>query len=464
MAGSRKLVPDSLPHRVEEVLRGQVRPGDRLAAALSGGVDSVVLLDLLAEAAGPLGFSLSAVHVDHGISPHAGRWSRFCRRLCRTRGIPIVVARPPVVREPGASLEAAARDARYGVFARLDADYVVLAHHLDDQAETLLLQLLRGAGAKGLGAMPVVREVTPAYGPQAAKPLPRLLRPMLDVPRRAIENHARARALAWIVDESNGDTAFDRNFLRHELLPLLERRFPAYRATLARASRHLAEAAGLLDELAAADGEAHFVADGLRVEALRELAPARARNLLRHFLARQGAVPPSTVALGEMLRQLRSAGAGSRLRLAFGDREVRCFRGVVRVREAARAAATAGGMPRLAWQGEGRLVLADCGGSLRFLPRSGAGISLRKLTEHPVTVRRRQGGERLRPDCARPRRSLKNLLREAALPPWEREALPLIFSGEHLVCVPGIGVDCRFRAADGEPGIVVEWDAAAVPG
>lgn len=436
------------------MLRERIQPGDHLVVALSGGVDSVVLLDLLAALSVQMQFTLSAVHVNHGISANAGKWSKFCRDLCRLKGIPLKIIRLKISREPGVSLEAAARDARYRIFGKLKGDYVVLAQHLDDQAETLLLQLLRGAGVKGLGAMPVIRNPAPGVANDLLCRGPRILRPMLDVSRREIEDYARGNELAWISDESNDDVSFDRNFLRHEFFPLLEKRFPSYRTTFLRASRHMAEASGLLDELAEADSRNCIVSGKLQIEGLRELSFPRARNVLRYTLAQQGAILPSTAKLEEILRQLLSARIGSKLHIVFGNAEIRCFRGAIHVRNA-------NPFPdmewRLAWHGEKQLVIGDLGGILRFTPRKGLGINLQKLTESAVTIRMRQGGERLRLDSSRPRRSLKNLLREASLPPWERETLPLMFSGEHLVWVPGIGVDCSFRAAAGEPGLMVEW-------
>lgn len=469
MASSRKLRSSSISSKAENVLREQIRRGDHLVAALSGGVDSVVLLDLLIPLSVSLRFSLSAVHVNHGISANALKWSKFCRNLCLARGIPLKITRLKIKRESGTSLEAFARDARYRVFAKLKADYVVLAQHLDDQAETLLLQLLRGAGVKGLGAMPVVRNSTspikhdasrigkrmPGASPGPSDHWPRILRPILEVSRREIEDYAKKNALRWIIDESNDNIAFDRNFLRHEFFPLLEKRFPSYRATFSRASRHMAEAADLLDELAEADSNNCIIPGKLQVGDLRELSFPRARNLLRYALAQQGVILPSTAKLEEILRQLRSSSADSKLHIIFGNTEVRCFRGMVHVRN---ADSSLDSEWRVAWNGEKQLPIAGLGGTVRFTPRKGAGISLQKLKESPVTVCMRRGGERLRPDCNRPRRSLKNLLREASLPPWEREVLPLIFIGEQLACVPGIGVDCGFQAVAGEPGVVVEWE------
>lgn len=435
-------------------MREQIQRGDHLVVALSGGVDSVVLLDLLAALSVQMQFTLSAVHVNHGISANAGKWSKFCRDLCRVKGIPLKIIRLKISREPGVSLEAAARDARYRIFGKLKGDYVVLAQHLDDQAETLLLQLLRGAGVKGLGAMPVIRNPAPEPANGLSCRGPRILRPMLDVARGEIEGYARENALQWITDESNDDVSFDRNFLRHEFFPLLEKRFPSYRTTFLRASRHMAEASDLLDELAEADSKKCIVSGKLQIEGLRELSFPRARNVLRYTLAQQGAILPSTAKLEEILRQLLSARLGSKLHIVFGNTEIRCFRGAIHVRN---ANSFPGMEWRLAWHGEKQLVISDLGGILKFTPRKGLGINLQKLTESPVTIRMRQGGERLRPDSSRPRRSLKNLLREASLPPWERETLPLMFSGEHLVWVPGIGVDCSFQAAAGEPGLMVEW-------
>jgi tRNA(Ile)-lysidine synthase len=442
-----------------------VQAGDHLVVALSGGVDSIVLLNLLVPLSAQIPFSLSAIHVNHGISANAAEWTVFCRHLCRSMAIPLRIAQLKIGREPGVSLEAAARERRYNEFRKLEADYVVLAQHLDDQAETLLLQLLRGAGVKGLSAMPIVGNIASSMEKGIPKAGPRLLRPMLDASRREIEEYAREHALQWITDESNVDVSFDRNFLRHKIFPLLETRFPSYRSTLLRASRHMAEASMLLDELAEADSAGCAASGKLHIDELRKLSFPRARNLLRYALAQRGAILPSTVKLDEMLRQLLLLRSDAKMHVVFGNTEIRCFRGEVYVSKASTGRTNADqagpadimeGWPQ--WHGEKELAIDELGGIIRFAHRKGAGINLKKLVESPVTIRFRQGGERTRPDCKRPRRSLKNRLREASLPPWEREALPLIYSGERLVCVPGIGIECDFQAAPGEQGLVVSWE------
>ena len=452
--------------RVAARLQGIVRPSDRLLVGLSGGVDSVVLLDILGRVAPMLRFQLSALHVNHQLSRNAARWSAFCRDLCKKRGIPYHSVRVEVRR--GDSVEAAARDARYAVFARQRCDFVALAHHRDDQVETLLLQLLRGAGVKGLAAMPPVRKakvesrkskgdpsvVSPFDGAQGRRQSsPSVLRPLLDATREEILDYARRRKLKWIEDESNQDIYFQRNFIRHEVLPVIARRFPAYRATLARAAGHLAEAARVLDEIAAADGAGMVDGGTLAVDALRRLPSARARNLLRCFLAGHGLGMPAANRLKEALRQALSAKQDARVQIELDGASLRRHAGRLHV---VRAHAAPLRFARR-WRGEARLELPDLGGVLTLVPGSGGGVSRARLRGRAITIRLRRGGERLQPDCRRPRRSLKNLLQEARTPPWERERLPLIFCGEKLVWAPGIGVDCTFQASRGEPALRPAW-------
>ena len=442
MASSRKSPGNSaLLAHVTAVLKPHVKRGDRLVAGLSGGVDSVVLLDVLRRLSKKLSFELAALHVNHQINPAAGRWAAFCRASCKQHGVALTVARVTVPR--GNSLEAAARAARYRAFAALPANFIALAHNLDDQAETVVLQLLRGAGVKGLSAMPIVRthsRLTPA-----------ILRPLLEIPRSVIEAYARRRKLRWIEDDSNADLAFDRNFLRHEVMPVIARRYPAYRKTLLRASRNLAEAAQLLDELAAAD--AQLTAGGLKVPGLRRLSTPRAKNVLRHFLAAHGVAMPNAARLDECVRQLLSPRA-ARATIELGDHEMRRYADELRV--------IAKSTPpprnfRLTWRGESRLRLPELGGTLVLKKGRGAGISLERFAAQPVTVRLRQGGERIQPHPRRPRRSLKNLLQEARVPPWLRDRLPLLFCGDELAWAAGIGVGRRFQAKPGEASVQPRW-------
>ena len=405
--------------------------GARLALGLSGGLDSVVLLHVLHALAPRFGYRLRAVHVHHGLSVNADAWARHCRRLCRAFGVPLSVRRVRIASRKGRGIEAAAREARQGVFTHVQADIIVLAHHLDDQAETVLLQLLRGAGLRGASAMPAV-------GQLGAK---RLLRPVLEVPREAIERHARAQGLEWVDDESNAQDAITRNYLRHRVAPLLAARFPRWRESLARAARHFAA------------------------------AQADERALLRAFLADQGLRAPSEARLVEMLKQL--AAGGARTEILHDGARLRLYRGRVFVESVARRAVPAvpavrpvplapkAGIAPVAWRGERRLRIAALGaGELRFRRVRGVGIDAARLAAGELSVRRRRGGERLQPDPGRPRRTLKNLFQEAGIPPWRRDQLPLVYCGEDLVWVPGLGIDCRYHAGPGKAGIALEWRVA----
>jgi len=447
MASSKKSPRRDLRSHVAGVLAKLLKSDLQVVLGLSGGVDSMVLLDILHALSKKLCFKLSALHVNHQLSSHAAGWAKFCQRWCMAHGIPIKIVKVSVRGASGIGIEAAAREARYRVYCRQQADYVALAHHLDDQAETMLLQMLRGSGVKGLSAMPELRH-------QSRKSAPRIIRPLLDVPRSEIERYAKLRKLQWIEDESNDNTALDRNFLRHKVFPLIGKRFQAYRETLGRASRHFAEAAVLLDELAELDSRAALQGGKLKAAALRELAPARARNLLRYYFAQSGLLMPSAKRLDEILRQMAHAREDAKVRVALGELEVRRFKGNVYV---CRAHPALDPKFCLRWQGEEKLEIGELGGVMALHRTKGKGMDYAKLMQEPVTIRVRRGGEKLRPDCKRPRRTLKDLLQESKIAPWERSRLPLLFSGEHLVCVPGMGIDCDYQARAGQRGLIVQW-------
>ena len=432
------------------------RPGDRVLVGLSGGLDSIVLLDLLQRAAARAAVRLAALHVNHRLSPNAGRWEAFCRRVCRERSISFRKIRVEVAR--GNGIEADARSARYGALLSQPVEFVATAHHQDDQCETVLLQLLRGAGVAGLAAMPVLRGGQ-ARGERRGRSddSPRLFRPLLDVPRSEIERYARRRRLEWIEDESNRDTRFARNFLRHELLPLLGKRFPSYRAPLARSARHLAEAAQLLDQLAESDAQGALRAGSLAARPVRDLPRARARNLLRWFLARSGAAMPNAEQLDEVLRQIGGAGKDARIKAEIAGHDLYCWRGRIHL-VPQRPTATP---PEREWSGQRRLVLPELGGTLMLVRGRGTGISLARLEAAGVTLRTRVGGERLQPECLRPRRTLKNLLQEREIPPWERPRIPLLYCGGELVWAAGLGVDCAWQARPDEPSVDPRWLAGA---
>ncbi|HUX24129.1 MAG TPA: tRNA lysidine(34) synthetase TilS [Burkholderiales bacterium] len=445
---------DSLEATVRAVLQPLLFPGARLTLGLSGGLDSVVLLRVLRGLAGPLGFHFSCVHVNHNISPNSSRWAAFCARLCKRHKVALAVHEVDVAQYRAEGLEAAARRARYQVYAGQDnADFIVLAQHLDDQAETLLLQLLRGAGVRGGAAMPIVRAQDRGKKHQGAL-APAILRPMLAISRRQLEAYARAKKLKWVEDESNADTRRDRNFLRHRVLPVIGQAFPGYRATLARAAGHLAEASLMLDQLAQADAKRAAQGNRLALAELRRLGIPRAKNLLRWLLLRQGQAAPEADRLQEGLRQLLEAGDDAAVRVTLGALELRRYAGFAYLLPL---------LPdplaqlRREWDGARIWPLPELGGTLRFTRRHGAGLACARVGERGLNLRLRQGGEKLRLQAQGSTRSLKNLLQEARLPPWERERLPLVYCGNTLVAVPGLGVAAGWQTGAGNFGWTITW-------
>jgi tRNA(Ile)-lysidine synthase len=431
---------------------------------LSGGVDSVVLLHLLHKLSARFSWQLSALHVHHGISPNADAWSDFCAGLCASHHIFLHIERVDIapLREHG--IEAAARKLRHAAFAGQSCDFVALAHHADDQAETLLLQLLRGAGVRGASAMPVL---SPSKWPQLAKrtsSVP-LVRPLLHCSRQEILDYAAAHQLHWIEDESNANDSYPRNFLRHRVLPLLGVRFPAYRDTLGRSAQHFAESSDLLDDLARLDApnlfpltsgereQGHEIS--LEVSRLQSLSLPRANNLLRYFLHSAGAPMPQVVQLTNMLHQLCNARQDAAVCVNYSGWQVRRYRGK------AYALRALGDFDRgvvIPWHGESELMWPALNALLRFdrkqhpqveAARSSV-ISLTKLQRAPVTLRLRCGGESLRPHPDAATRSLKNLLQEYHIPPWQRDRLPLLYCGDELVCVPGFSVAADYLPDKGE--------------
>jgi len=398
----------------------------------------MALLDAACALAPGHRLQISAIHIHHGLSPNADAWAEFCSDQCARRGVPLATHRIALRRERSTSLEARARKARYERLLGADVDVVALAHHADDQAETLLLQLLRGAGPHGLAAMPAFKPGRPA-----------LLRPLLALTRDRLAAYAGARGLSWIEDESNADVSYVRNFLRREVAPLLRARFPGYPATLVRAASHQADAAALADALAGIDALEAVDATGLSRARLAALPPSRARNLLRWYLRERGLRSPSKARLADMLRQLVAAADDARIRIAQDGAEVGRYRDRIAVH------APAGEAFVRVWHGEPEVALPS--GVLAFAPTRGTGISAAKLEASQVTLRSRSGGERIRLAVNRPTRAVKKLLQEARLPAWERQQLPLVWSDDELVAVPGIGVAVGFQSASGETGWRIEW-------
>ena len=411
-------------------------------------MDSVVLLHLLHTLAPRFKWRLSALHVHHGISPNADAWANFCAELCTQYDLTLHVEHVNIAPlRPDHGIEAAARKLRQAAFLKQSCDYVALAHHADDQAETLLLQLLRGAGIKGAAAMPFIKTAAPFSHA--------ILRPLLDIPRSALLEYAQQHELQWVEDESNTEDSYPRNFIRHRLLPLVECRFPAYRETLSRSASHFAEAAELLDLMAQEDAHGCLSDTALDVSQLRLLSRPRAKNLLRYFLSTNKARMPHAAQLNDLLCQLCEAREDAAVCVDFGEWQVR------RYQDKAYVLNTPVQYDHnlvLAWHGEAELKWPVLNMVIAFRHMQGDGISFSKLQRAPVTLRLRGGRESLRPAPYAATRSLKNLLQEHKVPPWMRERIPLLYCGEELVSVLGVAIASDYRAQEGEASVLVSLE------
>lgn len=319
MAASRnKRSTDDIPQATSACLTRHVGQNQSVVVGLSGGLDSTVLLHAASRLAGDLGFRLFSLHVNHGLSPNADSWASSCARLCEDLGVPFEVARVDVPRDTREGLESAARRLRHQALLEHQADWILLAHHADDQAETVLHNLLRGAGVRGAAAMPASRG--------------RILRPLLGLGRSVLQEYAKAHGLMWSEDESNADCRYTRNFLRHEVLPVVTSRFPNAGEQLAAAAARFGEADALLDELAALDLRDHRPEFPLPLKLFRDVSAIRARNLLRSLLNAHAVQSPDERRLGEFVRQVMTTGNDRHPRLDLAGYALWCADGKLHFR------------------------------------------------------------------------------------------------------------------------------------
>lgn len=319
MVASRNNLPPDLLGRVDGFLNRHVPAGQALVVGLSGGCDSIVLLNLLVSLAPSS--SVTAVHVHHGLSPNADAWLAFCQARCADLKVPLRWCHVAVDKACGQGIEAAARVARYAAFVDLvpPGSALLLAQHQGDQAETLIFNLLRGCGVNGAAAI----------RPQRYQNGLTVLRPLLTTSREEIESWANANQLEWIDDESNDDRYFSRNFLRHEVLPTIRQRFPAAELALGRAAEAFAEAADLLDALAEQDWQLVHVGESVRLSLLRQLTTPRLKNLLRWRLRQLNWQVPVSARLEEFVRQLQTAGPDRHPELILSSGKMRVAGGML---------------------------------------------------------------------------------------------------------------------------------------
>jgi len=442
-----RLSPQWLAAQLARLFEGY--PHLSLCVALSGGVDSTALLALLARI--PVrrrtSLRLRAVHVNHGLHPNATSWSNQCVRLARSLDVPIDVLATKVERGRGESLEAAARTVRYALLGRnLRKDEVLLtAHHLDDQLETVLLQLFRGSGLAGLAAMPERVRFAAGW----------LARPLLNQTRATLAEWATRQDLTWAEDDTNADERLDRNYLRNRVLPLIREHWPGVAAAVARSARHSAQGQRLLEAIGRADAERAADGVALTASSLRSLPPDRRRNALRFWIAASGRRVPDTRRLEEMCGALLDARSDANPYVAWADGVLRREGGRLTLSDPARGPATSEFVTqrsRVQWDWHAGPCALPAGGALELSRDPRGPVDLRALPEL-LTVRYREGGERLRPRHGGPRRALKSLLQEARVPVTERARVPLILVGENLVAAGDLCLDESIQyTPDGRTG------------
>jgi tRNA(Ile)-lysidine synthase len=429
--------PDSVPNKI--------------AVAFSGGLDSMVLLHALSRCMSAdhnfQTIKCYALHIHHGLSAHADQWLAFCETAARARNFIFVGHRVQLNNIADHGVEQAARQARYTALQALCEHYdittLLAAHHQDDQAETILLQLLRGSGVAGLAAMPT--KILLANQSTA------LIRPLLPLSRQQLAEYAQWHQLPYIEDESNHDQRYARNAIRHEVLPKLEKIRAGCRASLARSASLLAEAQTILDEVAQADLSQHQEAadctkglalppipNKLICQHLRQLSSARSANLVRYWLTNQGLRAPSRARLNEMLKQFLGADKDTRAKIQHDGHTLHLWREQIWLEPQYPAISLAEQIK--IWRGEPYLDLPEWGGRLLFIPTLAAesGIAYTTLWHQALRITRRSGGERFRAHPKKHTSSLQHAYQQQQIPPWLR-AGPLIYRGEQLIWVAYLG-------------------------
>lgn len=415
-------------------------PASRLVVAYSSGLDSHVLLHALLHASkNHAGKEIVAFHVNHGLSEHAAEWQQHCESVCKALGIKCFSAKVEVV---GHNLENAARRARYQAFKEFlkSTDLLLLAHHREDQVETMLFRLFRGSGARS--GMPVRRKLGEAS----------LLRPLLRVPKSDLVRYANINSLEWRDDESNQNQAFDRNFLRGKILPLIASRWPGYGESVEKSLQRSEAHASLAADLAHMDLTSVRVGFSLDAERFLALPRLRRENLMRHWLADFGIGQPSEGQLREIVRQLASAESDRYQMIRVGHAELRRWRNQVSL--GTDVDVTVPNQPLSYRLGEAIQIAA---GNLTSTRVVGAGLCERRLAGHRLQLRFRQGGERCHPAGRVGSHPLKKVFQELAVPPWLRSRYPLVYAEEELIAVAGLFVSEGWQALAEEGGWQLDW-------
>jgi len=438
-------MPRFSPNALAEILNQDIAGHYRLA--YSGGLDSTVLLHAMVELQASLPLSFSALHVHHGLNPEADAWASHCRHECERHNVTYQQFNVDATPVKGQSPEETARELRYEALASVmqAGDVLLTAHHQDEQAETLLLQLMRGCGVPGLAAMPFETDFTCG----------KLQRPLLGFSRAELESYANERQLCWVEDGSNLDKSYDRNFMRHDILPALVERWPAAIANLQRTASHMSEAGTLLDELAIED-LAHCGLDNassLEIGRLKQLPKPRVRNALRYWLRARGLNVPSQSQLQQVISDVLYSSPDAVACVHWQGVDVRKYQGRL---YALSSMSSHDSHQTVNWD-MSKPVQINGVGRLDVRQTRGEGLSA-SLMGQCYDIRFRQGGERVQPVNRGHHHELKKLFQEAGVPPWERDRTPILYKGDEILAIAGLCICEPYQAGKDQPGLILEWN------
>jgi tRNA(Ile)-lysidine synthase len=433
---------EDLLRRVAELEEVAGKPV-RFVVAFSGGLDSSVLTHALADSCGEHGIPITAIHVDHGLQSESAAWAEHCEKFASALGIEFATCEVTVDLHSGLGPEAAARQARYSALRNYlePGDWLVSAHHMDDQAETVLMNLMRGSGTSGLAGISAARRIACGW----------LVRPLLDVPGSALQDYANSHSLDYITDPSNLDQKYDRNYLRHEILPRLNARWPDAASRIRRSARLAREATALLCELAEIDRRAFADrSDRLSIAELGKLPKERQRNLLRYLILELGLPSPGAVHLEQIVEELVQAREDAQPLVAWSGARARRYRDRLYLLPGDDLERPVAQTQKIAGE---KILLPGGQGVLELEKSAGSGLS-DAILEQGLELRYRVGGEEFKPVGQAYTRKLKKLLQEEGVVPWMREQLPLLYSRGQPVAVADLWIAADAAA---EPGTSVKW-------
>ncbi len=424
----------------------QFSNSNKFWVACSGGLDSSVLLHLFSINKNKIKQDIEVLYVNHGLQEEAGDWGLFCKKLCQQYDIAYTQLEIKENYPKGVSVEAWAREKRYSLIENLMGDHDVLftAHHLDDQVETFFLQALRGAGPRGLASMPIVKNYSNALH----------ARPLLNYSRENLKEYAEENKLDWHEDKSNMDYRYDRNYLRHRVMPVIEDKWPSYRQTISRLISHQKESKKILDEIACADLEQalHNNIMCLNLNYINELSIERQKNLIFFWLNELSLDSPGSINIEQVISNIIYSNTEKAPCVNWKNTEIRRYKNML---YASKKIEKHDVDAEYYWKPERVLNILD--ETLIAKSRCGKGISKTKTNGADFVVRYRHGGEKIQPDYLSHSKTVKQLFQEKAVLPWLRDRIPLVYINGKLAVIPGFCIDESFSADEDEQSWDICW-------